>query len=185
MTPSLPQDDHGTSDGSDIPTPALLYHLAVTAHAAAHKHYTQAFVPRHVAPSDAPMQLEGGEAYAPDPQALSTALGLLVAALDMLQAGLRTPGLSDVERAAFGCEFVNIGIKVLDTVKSVARLRSESVLKIDDKRLQADVDDTIQTSVSYQTLVLQLTHSSSLPSAARTRAGSSMPLSSPAPASHS
>lgn len=132
---------------SDVPTPALLYHLALSAHAAAHRHYTQAFVPRHVVPSDAPLPLDHGP-YVADSHALSTALGLLIAALDMLAAALHTPALSDVEHAAFGAEFAHIGIKVLETVASVQRLRSESVIAIDEKRLHADVDDTIKTSVS-------------------------------------
>lgn len=94
------------------------------------------------------MPLESGP-YVADAHALSTALGLLVAALDMLQAALRTPALSDVEHAAFGAEFAHIGIKVLETVTSVQRLRSsESAITIDEKRLHADVDDTIKTSVS-------------------------------------
>lgn len=157
--PTPPQDADSPnaphrSGKNEIPTPALLYHLALNAHAAAHRHYSQAFVPPHVQPSDAPMPLESGP-YVADPHALSTALGLLVAALDMLQAALRTPALSDVEHAAFGAEFAHIGIKVLETVASVQRLRSsESVITIDEKRLHADVDDTIKTSV--RSLSLQL-----------------------------
>lgn len=145
--PTPPQDSDSRGPKSEIPTPALLYHLALSAHAAAHRHYTQAFVPPHVLPSDAPLPLEHGP-YVADRHALSTALGLLTAALDMLSAALHTPALSDVERAAFGAEFAHIGIKVLETVASVQRLRTESVMTIDEKRLHADVDDTIKTSVS-------------------------------------
>lgn len=154
--PTPPQDADSRNGKDEIPTPALLYHLALSAHAAAHRHYTQAFVPPHVQLSDAPLPLESGP-YVSDPHALSTALGLLVAALDMLQAALHTPALSDVEHAAFGAEFAHIGIKVLETVASVQRLRSESVLAIDEKRLLADVDDTIKTSVSYLGCFLKLT----------------------------
>ncbi|EJT47050.1 hypothetical protein A1Q1_04293 [Trichosporon asahii var. asahii CBS 2479] len=148
--PTPPQDADSRNGKDEIPTPALLYHLALSAHAAAHRHYTQAFVPPHVQLSDAPLPLESGP-YVSDPHALSTALGLLVAALDMLQAALHTPALSDVEHAAFGAEFAHIGIKVLETVTSAQRLRSESVLAIDEKRLLADVDDTIKTSRSPHT----------------------------------
>lgn len=142
-----------------VPDVALLYHTAVNSHHAATLHLRQAFIPASVAvptdPSCPTLSLNtatGIVPYTPDPHAGQKALRLLVLALDLLHVGLVTPGLSDKEKAAFGLEFAQVGLKTLTAADSIKRMRREERaafgLEIDTNALKDDVESTINKSVS-------------------------------------
>ncbi|GMK54396.1 hypothetical protein CspeluHIS016_0109820 [Cutaneotrichosporon spelunceum] len=140
-----------------IPTAPLLFHTAVSAHHNATFHLQQVFVPRQVLGGDkGGMKREtasGKVLFTHDPDALNTALRLLVIALDLLRTGFNMPNLSDSERAAFGLKFATVAAKVLATEDPVKRLLTKDELArvqvvIDHKRLASDVDDVMTKTLA-------------------------------------
>ncbi|BEI80128.1 hypothetical protein CcaverHIS002_0106570 [Cutaneotrichosporon cavernicola] len=140
-----------------IPTGAFLFHTAVSAHHNATYHLQQVFVPQEVKDGDkGGMKREtalGRVLFTHDPDALNTALRLLVMALDLLRIGFYMPNLSDSERAAFGLEFATVAAKVLATEDPVKKLLTKEELArvrivIDHKRLASDVDDVMTKTLA-------------------------------------
>lgn len=144
-----------------LPDLPLLYHTALSAHHAAYNHYQQAFVPigtQIPVPTEAekakPIPLYGkgeDDKYSHDPHAGHTALRLLILSLDLLRIGLDTPGISDIEKAAFGLEFATVGIKVIHATQTIAHMKAPQQaafpITVNTKALLDDLEHTIATSV--------------------------------------
>lgn len=145
---------------SYLPFTPLLYHLAISAHHAAHRHLQQFFIPSSVtcqADADYPPIVPSSPVsaepfiYTPDNQAGEKSLGLLSLSLHLLRAGLAAPDLSDKEKVVFGLEFGVVGLKVLNTVTMVQDGKGkgmETVPKVDVERLFTDVENAIGSGVS-------------------------------------
>ncbi|KAK8861295.1 hypothetical protein IAR55_002114 [Kwoniella newhampshirensis] len=137
---------------SDVPTSALLYHFALSAHQASHRHLQQAFIPTSVSvdPNAGSPVLslhtpDGPRRFVHDPEAANKALGLQLLALDLLKAGLADSGLSDRERVAFGLEFGIVGYKVYTGCKATMKGKGKSREQrqvVDLINLMDDVQDT-------------------------------------------
>lgn len=141
---------------TNIASRALLYHTALSAHQASHFHLQQAFVPANVRcdSSDNFTNIHPTGAvrlFDHDHQAADKALGLQLLALDLLHVGLGTSELSDRERVAFGVEFAEIALKVLQALK--AELGKGKRKEVDKEKLLGDVRDTLAISVSHSSSI--------------------------------
>ncbi|WWC87569.1 uncharacterized protein L201_002459 [Kwoniella dendrophila CBS 6074] len=158
-----------TSSPSTVSTPALLYHFAVSAHHASHRHLQQAFV--HPSISTDPGQgmllaplysLSQSQPFVHDSEAAAKALGLQLMALDFLRAGLAYPNLSEKERVAFGLEFGIIGLKVYMSCKEDVKGKGKKTDKnrnVDTARLIGDMQEIVGQSYfisQKQTSFLQM-----------------------------
>ncbi|WWD16802.1 hypothetical protein CI109_101234 [Kwoniella shandongensis] len=167
-----------------IPTSALLYHFALSAHRSSHLHLQQAFIPTSISAdpnAGSPLlpfhQSVGGgvgqKLFFHDREAANKALGLQLLALDLLKAGLADSGLSDRERVAYGLEFGVVGLKVYSGYQALSGHQhgkgkgkaTEPRLIVDLGRLMDDLQDTVaqsyfvaqrQSSLSYMRLQLEI-----------------------------
>ena len=137
-----------------VPPIPLLYHLALSAHHAVHRHLQQLFIPAEVdcdPNAGLPLITSDARATLPfthDPEAGLKALSLLLIALDFLRAGLASRDLSDRERVAFGLEFGVIGVKVLATTRTGGVKGNIMEYEVDTGRLFKNVQDAVGTAVS-------------------------------------
>lgn len=139
-------------DDPIIPLIPHLFHLAVTARAAASRHLQQIFIPAHV--NLRPRGGIGGinasphhgahTSYQPDVNSRDKALGLLVLALDLLREGLNLKGVSEKDRVVFGTEFGQAAMQLLQSNMH------QTLGGIDMDRIRQDAWDTIGNAVSPQ-----------------------------------
>ena len=145
-----------------LPAIPLLYHLAVSAHHASHRHLQQAFIPSFAIREEA---IDGPKSTTPafdqykrpetvvhDPNAADKALGLLLLALDLLKAGLASMDLSDKERVAFSLEFGVVAVKVLKGSEGQASAKNQEKgvsNQVERGKLVGDVQDAVASGVCY------------------------------------
>ncbi|CAD6588699.1 MAG: hypothetical protein TREMPRED_005127, partial [Tremellales sp. Tagirdzhanova-0007] len=143
-----------------LPAIPLLYHLAVSAHHASHRHLQQAFIPSFAIREEA---IDGPKSTTPafdqykrpetvvhDPNAADKALGLLLLALDLLKAGLASMDLSDKERVAFSLEFGVVAVKVLKGSEGQASAKNQEKgvsNQVERGKLVGDVQDAVASGL--------------------------------------
>ena len=145
-----------------LPVIPLLYHLALSAHHASHRHLQQAFIPGSVIREEAldppkftappVVEYKRPETVTHDPQAADKALGLLLLALDLLKAGLASKDLSDKERVAFSLEFGVVGVKVLKGSESQGSTKTQdkrASIQVERGKLVGEVQDAVASGVCY------------------------------------
>lgn len=86
------------------------------------------------------------KAFEHDPSAAAKVVGLQVLALDLLKLGWTSNELSDREKAAFGLEFGEVGMKVLEYSR-MGWGKGKEVAMVDLARLEMDMQDIIGESV--------------------------------------
>jgi hypothetical protein len=144
----------------DIPSNAVLYHLAVSAHRASTQHLQQVFVPKSISirPSGEYTPLSAGcldqpsISYRYDPQAFKKTLSLLLLSLDLLRIGTATKDLSEREEVAFGLEFGLVAAKIIEVDAKRSDEKGKQAEMIDLRRLKHDAKDVVANAVSLRIL---------------------------------
>jgi hypothetical protein len=159
--PKLQDAPESSSQPSDLPDAASLYHFAYSSWESAHRHLTQAFIPATVGPASSsaeairlvgPSHPERFIAYQPDPEAALKVLSLQLLALDALKIGLGMSNLPDKDRVALGTLFGKIGLQVLTGLQAYEDRKGKKketggMGTVDREKLVRDVEEQVNRSV--------------------------------------